>query len=80
MEITVVIGDETLEEPVRKAVGAAVNQVVRDVVNNKLLQFKGPLEVAVQKYLDSHLSDDKIRSILDKEVALTLADRIRELD
>lgn len=80
MEITVVIDDAMLEEPVRKAVASAVNMEVRNRVNQKIAATIGAINDAIDKYLSSNLPDDKLKSLIDTEVRAQLADRIRSLD
>ncbi len=79
MEITVVIDDSMLEEPVRKQVAIAVNMEVRNAVNKKVASMTSEIEGAVEKYLVKSLTDDQIKEVINSEVIAQMAERIRRL-
>ena len=79
MDITVTINDETLDEPVRKAVAQAVNQVVRDKAHQAIANYRGEIEQAIEKYIAKNIDDEKIKSMINSEIVEILSERIRNL-
>lgn len=80
MKIEVVIDDNMLDEPVRKAVAQAINEIVKFKAHEFIRGHREKIENAVEVYLNKKLTDDKIKSMIDNEVIDQLASRIRDLE
>ena len=80
MEIVVVINDNMLDEPVRKAVASAVSEVVRAKGYEVVAKYRSQIEGAIEVYLAKRLTDDKIKAMIDSEVVEQMANRIRDLE